>query len=182
MRHLFYTLPYAAIYMIAALFISKSQTTQEFLTIVVLAAISFAMIRGFLLKNGQSIEQSFSGLFQGGSDTYIDSFKFPSTVVYRVRNKYDISLEEVHNAEKDIQTIFKNALNSLNSGKQPTFSDSIHPMSYIFWNELYQTGELYKNFCQKAIGQFVTPPFSKIHQAESSLNTLTPTLKTYSYS
>lgn len=178
MRHLIYVIPYVAIYFIAALIVYNSDKFWQIALTVVIALFISKVIRMILPSLANKIESSCSKILGSGNCKYIDSFKLPSTVVYRVRKKYDISLNEISVAEDDIKHLFKQAHEDIKNGHLPkSVCSKVQPISYIFWNELYKTGELYNNFCKKSLGKIFTPPFSKIKEVESQLVELKPTLK-----
>jgi hypothetical protein len=168
------------LYFIAAIVISKQNNVYA-----ISITIAFFVLLGiFIYQNIHFIGKIEKILFNNSQDienkmSEINKFKFPSTVVYRVRNKYNVSMEEILQSEQEFKSIFKNYLNNQKNYSKDTIllDNNISPFTYIFWDEYFKTGELYKNFCNYFFGKFIHAPYDKISQTKNSLETCEPTLK-----
>lgn len=168
MRHLIYALPYVAIYFIAALlFYKHDQYWQYFFILIITVSLIYA-VNLIIPKLMHAYDNKNKFLFSSNNKS-IEDFKIPSTVIYRIRKNYDISLEDIQNVENELKNIFNKAYQDISKGKSPkNICDKAQPLTYLIWNELYKSGEIYNKFCTKALGKTLLPPFQKIKEIENS--------------
>lgn len=147
----------------------------QFLLILIIAGALCYIVNLIMPGLVQAYDNTNKKMFSLGNNQSIETFKIPSTVIYRVRKNYDVSLEDIQKVESELKNIFNNAYKDITKGDSPNnICNKAQPITYVFWNELYKTGDLYNNFCTKALGKSFLPPFQKIKEMESSLE-LNPT-------
>lgn len=94
---------------------------------------------------------------------YINDYKIPSVIIYRVKKNYDCTSEQVEVAQAELKRLFKNHLNDLvNNSTEVTNTILNSALAFEIWSEFSLSGSLYHQFCNKAFGSYLSFNKSKV--------------------